>query len=409
MYKYCLAKRKNKILSFLIDENDRTMEIHCDTPGSQILLGNIYVGKVKNIAKNLQAAFVEILPGVICYLPLEDLRAPLYTKKGSSPNLQQGDELVVQISREAIKTKAPSLTTNLCFQGKYVILEAGKTGIGVSRKLPEEERERLRSLGQRTLEKLVLRQSFADCACDPPYQLSIVLRTNAANVPEEEIEEELKKLLSRFQAIKETAVYRTCYSCLYQSPAIWMRRILSLNYSGLESIVIGDEALYGQAKAYLEAEQPELAGRLIRYQDPLLPMEKLYSMEHRLSEALDERVWMKSGAYLVIQPTEALTVVDVNSGKCETGKKKEAALLKINLEAARETARQLRLRNLSGIIIIDFINMEEEASRLQVMEELRKCLLQDPVQARVIDMTKLDLVEVTRKKVEKTLKEQVNV
>ena len=399
MYKYCLAKRKNKILSFLIDENDRTMEIHCDTPGSQILLGNIYVGKVKNIAKNLQAAFVEILPGVICYLPLEDLRAPLYTKKGSSPNLQQGDELVVQISREAIKTKAPSLTTNLCFQGKYVILEAGKTGIGVSRKLPEEERERLRSLGQRTLEKLKQEE----------FQISIVLRTNAANVPEEEIEEELKKLLSRFQAIKETAVYRTCYSCLYQSPALWMRRILSLNYSGLESIVIGDEALYGQAKAYLEAEQPELAGRLIRYQDPLLPMEKLYSMEHRLSEALDERVWMKSGAYLVIQPTEALTVVDVNSGKCETGKKKETALLKINLEAARETARQLRLRNLSGIIIIDFINMEEEASRLQVMEELRKCLLQDPVQARVIDMTKLDLVEVTRKKVEKTLKEQVTV
>ena len=399
MYKYCLAKRKNKILSFLIDENDLTMEIHCDTPDSRILLGNIYVGKVKNIAKNLQAAFVEILPGVICYLPLEDLRAPLYTKKGSSPNLQQGDELVVQISREAIKTKAPSLTTNLCFQGKYVILEAGKTGIGVSRKLPEEERERLRSLGQRTLEKLKQEE----------FQISIVLRTNAANVPEEEIEEELKKLLSRFQAIKETAVYRTCYSCLYQSPAIWMRRILSLNYSGLESIVIGDEALYGQAKAYLEAEQPELAGRLIRYQDPLLPMEKLYSMEHRLEEALGERVWMKSGAYLVIQPTEALTVVDVNSGKCETGKKKETALLKINLEAARETARQLRLRNLSGIIIIDFINMEEETSRLQVMEELRKWLLQDPVQARVIDMTKLDLVEVTRKKVEKTLKEQVTV
>ena len=398
---------QNKIFSFLIDEGGHTTEIHCDTPGSQILLGNIYVGKVKNVAKNLQAAFVEIQPGVICYLALEDLRDPIFTKKGPSKNLQQGDELAVQISREAIKTKAPSLTTGLCFQGKYVVLEAGKKGIGVSKKLPEAQRQRLRSLGEQSLKRLTERknidyESYLDA-------VSVVLRTNAADVSDSVIETELEELFERYQKIRDTALYRTCYSCLYQSPALWLKRMLSLHYSGLEAIIIEDGELYEQAERYLQAEQPELRERLVRYQDKLLPMEKLYSMEHRLSEALGERVWMPSGAYLVIQPTEALTVVDVNSGKNESGKKKEQAILKVNLEAAGETARQLRLRNLSGIIIIDFINMEEEASKIQVMEELKRCLLQDPVQARAIDMTKLDLVEVTRKKVEKTLAEQIRM
>ncbi len=398
MQKYCIANIENRIVSFLIDADGRTVEIHCDTPDGPALLGNIYVGKVKNIAKNLQAAFVEIEPGLICYLPLEDLNAPLFTRKGTSKNLQQGDELVVQSSREAIKSKAPALTTNLSFQGKYVILEPGKTGIGVSKKLPEPERIRLRSLGGELMEEL---------AEESTRDYGILLRTNAADASREEIRSELEALLLRYRKIRKTAPYRTCYSCLYQSPAMWLKRMTALRFRELEAIIIEEEELYEQAERYLEAEQPKISERLIRYQDPLLPLNKLYSMERRLEEALSERVWMKSGAYLVIQPTEALTVVDVNSGKNETGKQKEAAILKVNLEAARETARQLRLRNLSGIIIIDFINMEKEESQNQVMEELRRCLLPDPVQARAVDMTKLNLVEITRKKVERPLREQI--
>lgn len=418
MQKYCIAKMKNKIFSFLLDENGHTVEIHCDSRDSQILLGNIYIGRVKNIAKNLNAAFVEIQPGVICYLPLDDVRGPIFTKKGTSSNLQQGDEVVVQIAREAIKTKAPSLTTGLCFQGKYVILEAGKKGIGVSKKLSEKQRQRLRELGEKCLKKLIetsnvpceMSDSDRGGTADRKYEgylenNSIVLRTNAADVPDELIEAELTEVFERYRQIKETAQYRTCYSCLHQTPALWLKRMLSLHYNEIESIIIEDTLLYEQARTYLQAEQPELAQRLGKYEDKLLPLEKLYSLEHRLSEALGERVWMKSGAYLIIQPTEALTVIDVNSGKNETGKKKEALALKVNLEAARETARQLRLRNLSGIIIVDFINMEEDTCRKQLMEELHRCLLQDPVQARVIDMTKLYLVEITRKKVERPLAE----
>lgn len=403
MQKYCIAKMQNKIFSFLLDENNHTVEIHCDNPDSKISLGNIYIGKVQNIAKNMNAAFVEVQPGVICYLSLNDLKSPIYTKKGASKNIQQGDELVVQISREAIKTKAPSLTTGLCFQGKYAILEVGKTNVGVSKKLPEKERQRLRLLGESCLIRLT--EAYGLEKEEFLANHSIVLRTNASEVAEEEIDAELTHLFLQLRQIQETAKYRTCYSCLQKSPAGWLKRLKALRYSELDSIIIEDTELYEQAESFLQTEQTEWKEKLIHYQDDLLPIQKLYSMEHRLSEALGERVWMKSGAYLIIQPTEALTVIDVNSGKSETGKKKEEALLKINLEAARETARQLRLRNISGIIIVDFINMQEETSRQQVMEELNRCLLQDPVHARAIDMTKLYLVEITRKKVEKPLTE----
>ena len=162
-------------------------------------------------------------------------------------------------------------------------------------------------------------------------------------------------------------------------------------------------------RALLEKENPLLKGKLQLYGDSMLSMDKLYSLERRLKEALQEKVWMKSGAYLVIQPTEALTVVDVNSGKFEAGRQKEAAILKVNLEAARELARQLRIRNLSGIIIVDFINMQEADSRQQVLEELSACLTMDPILTRVIDRTKLDLVEITRKKVERPLAEQIRI
>lgn len=403
MQKYCIAKMRDKIFSFLLDENNRTVEIHCDSLTSQIQLGNIYIGKVQNIAKNMNAAFVEVQPGVICYLSLDDLKNPVYTKKGASKNIQQGDELVVQISREAIKTKAPALTTGLCFQGKYVILEAGKTNVGVSKKIPEKERQRLRLLGEDCLTRLsqewgIEKETFL-------ANHSIVLRTNAADVSDEVIEAELRDLFTRMQKIHETAKYRTCFSCLQKSSAGWLKRLRSLRHSELETIIIEDTELYKQTEQFLQEEQPEWKEKLVYYQDELLPLEKLYSMEHRLNEALGEKVWMKSGAYLIIQPTEALTVIDVNSGKNESGKKKEAALLKVNLEAAREVARQLRLRNISGIIIVDFINMEEDTSRQQVMDELNRCLLQDPVHTRAIDMTKLYLVEITRKKVEKPLTE----
>lgn len=403
--KYCIAKMNNRILSYLLAENGRAVEIHADELEDRNLLGNIYIGRVQKVVKNIQAAFVEISPGVPCYLPLEDLRDPIYTKKGPSKDLQQGDELVVQVSREAMKTKGPSVTTRLSLQGRYVILDGKHPGIGISKKLEEGQREQLRRIAE-----FYRKDLWADSHSGSirlAETAGIVIRTNAACASEEAILEELRKLSRQLADIRGKAPYRTCYSCLHQMPPGWLRRFNGLRMRDTQFIMIEDEQLYLQARQYLQEYLPELLPILVHYQDPLLPMHKLYSLERELSEALSQRVWLRSGGYLVIQPTEALTVVDVNSGKYEAGKKKEETILKVNLEAARETARQMRLRNLSGIIIIDFINMETEEAKNEVLGELRARLLLDPLQANVVDMTKLNLVEVVRKKVEGPLMEHV--
>lgn len=177
---------------------------------------------------------------------------------------------------------------------------------------------------------------------------------------------------------------------------------------GMEEIVVGDAELYARIRTYFEMEMPERTGLLRLYDDKHFTLGKLYSTQTALEKALREKAWLKTGGYLIIQPTEALTVIDVNSGKSIAGKgKNEEGVLKINLEAAREAARQIRLRNLSGIIIVDFINMDAEENVERLMREFRTCLTKDPVQATLVDITPLNLVEVTRKKVHKPLYEQV--
>ncbi len=181
----------------------------------------------------------------------------------------------------------------------------------------------------------------------------------------------------------------------------------NVNQLWLTSILTDAPELFEKAREYLNAAQPEDLKKLSLYEDPGITLSSLYRLEHHLKEALQEKVWMKSGGYLVIQPTEALTVIDVNSGKSISKKQVQEHYLKINLEAAEEIARQLRLRNLSGIIIVDFIDMKSDESRELLMQALSRAVSADPVPVRVVDMTKLNLVELTRKKVRKSLAEQV--
>ena len=204
-----------------------------------------------------------------------------------------------------------------------------------------------------------------------------------------------------------TAQYRTCFSCLMAKPPAYLKRLSDLYTGEVEEILTDDRELLKQMTEYLEENQPEDTAKLRFYEDRLLPMNKLYSLERHLKEALGERIWLRSGGYLVIQPTEALTVIDVNTGKFMAGKKKEAAFLKLNQEAANEAAHQIRLRNLSGIIIIDFINMEEKESEAQLLETLDHALRKDPIRTTLVDMTKLSLVEITRMKKERPLHESV--
>ncbi|MDO4297541.1 MAG: ribonuclease E/G [Lachnospiraceae bacterium] len=392
--KYLFIRRDEKILSFLM-QGQKAIEIHCDDSSADSLLGNIYIGKIKNIAKNIGAAFVEIAPGQVCYLPLEDMKAPVYTKKGSSRQPQAGDELLVQVSRDAIKTKAPAVTTKLTLHGKYVLLTVGDARRSVSSKLGSKKREQLLELLERIPE--------SKNAEYPEY--GWLLRTNAGDAEETLLAKDICRLRNQFEALMQQARYRTCFSCLIRTPSVYLTRLSNLYQSDAEQILTDDEGLYREISEYLTLNQPEDLPRLSLYRNELLPVHKLYSLEHQLAQALQEKVWLNSGGYLVIQPTEALTVIDVNTGKYEGGKKKEAAFLKINQEAAVEIARQIRLRNLSGIIIVDFINMESEESITTLLSVLRERLQRDPIPTVLVDMTKLSLVEITRKKVEKPLSE----
>lgn len=391
--KLVITKLENKILTSVL-ENEEIVELHCsdveDEQGAAVL-GNIYVGKVKNIVQNINAAFIEIAKGVECYYSIEQNESPIFTHKIGKKPLCIGDELLVQVSKEAVKTKVPTVSSKLNFTGKYAVLTSGDTRIGISSKLPREMREEFQQIAA-------------------PYvsdKYGFIIRTNAKDADSEAVMQELEKLIQEYEALMAVADKRVCYSCLKRAPKQYLTELKNIYQEGLTDIVIEDTGLYEETRLFLEENQPEDLEKLRFYEDKLLPLHKLYSIEKNLEDALKERVWMKSGAYLVIQPTEALTVIDVNTGKCISKKRDERTYLKINLEAAKEAAKQIRLRNLSGIILIDFINLSNKEMMNELMEQFGRELQKDPVATVLVDITKLQLVEVTRKKVKKPLKEAI--
>lgn len=392
--KLVITKLDGRIVSALYDENDM-IQIQLEKEEEESLLGNIYVGKVKNIVKNINAAFVEIENGQMCYLSIGEANAPIYTKSHPSEQLRIGDELLVQISKEDVKTKAPVVTTNLNLTGKYVVLVHGRPGIGISSKIENDaDRKRL---------KKIVSPLVTD-------EYGFILRTNAALVEKDFILNEITVLLELYERLKEYGVYRLRFSKLYQTPKAYLCSIRDGLLSEVDSFITDDEILYTEMKEYLSSYQKEDLEKLKLYSDPLLPLVKLYSIESKLEYALREKVWLNCGGSLIIQPTEALTVIDVNTGKAVTGRKKvEETFLKVNLEAAKEIAKQIRLRNLSGIIIIDFIDMKEENNKELLLNTLNGYLKQDPVKTTLVDMTALNLVEITRKKIRKPLHEQIKI
>lgn len=234
-----------------------------------------------------------------------------------------------------------------------------------------------------------------------------IVRTNAQEATEEQILREAKYLQEYCRKLTDTAIHRVWGTCMHSTGAEYLDLIKSARSGELEEILTDSETIYEKVKSYLKGFQPEDLDKLTFYQDKLQPLYKKYPVETAIEEAQRERIWLKSGGYLVIQMTEALTSIDVNTGKYDGKKQSEETFLKINLEAAKEAARQMRLRNLAGIIIIDFINMKKEENNEYLLSEMRKFLRQDPVLTVLVDMTPLGLVEITRKRTRKTVAEQM--
>lgn len=394
--KYIILKYHEKILSLLYHDN-RLLHAKAEEEGGNVL-GNIYIGKVKKVLKNIHAAFVEILPGHPCFLSLDGLKNPLLINRPYDGRILAEDEIVVQVYKEASKTKTPAVSASLSLEGKYCVLSTGKPGIAYSAKLSEKVKKRIGdALRQEKIPEEYGRKN------------GIIIRTNAKGLSEDisPLTEEIRHLSEELRRITDMSEFRTCYSVLFESPPAYLTGLRDEYEGQYEEIVTDEPEIYDRIMAY-RTENPifHLPGVRL-YQDELLPLYKLYSVRTRLEEALNKKVWLKSGGYLIIEPTEAMTVIDVNSGKMITGKDEETTHLHINLEAAREIALQLALRNLSGIIIVDFINMRLKEHKQQLMAFFGDLLKKDPVKTKLMDITALGLVEITRMKTSRPLWEQL--
>lgn len=390
--KLVVIQKDNYIISALFEERE-LVQISIEEAENTAILGNIYIGKVKNIVKNINAAFVQIADQKICYLPLAECTLPIFKNKHTTDTIKPGDELFVQVSKEDVKTKAPVVTTKLNFSGKYLILVHGKSMVGISSKIEDEaEKKRLKTIVTKYLTK----------------QYGFIVRTNACYVKEAILKKEADILIRRYENLLKTGIYHSCFSLIYKTLPAFLCAIRDEYSEYLFEIVTDNLSLHEQIKEYLAAYQIEDFEKLRLNEE--FSLDRIYNISTKLSEALKEKVWLKSGATLIIQPTEALTVIDVNTGKAINGRKQvQETFYKINLEAAKEIAKQIRLRNLSGIILIDFINMNSEEYKQELLNTLRNYVKADPIKTTVVDMTALELVELTRKKVRKPLYEQAAI
>lgn len=357
------------------------------------MMGNIYVGKVKNISPNIGAAFVELKKGEMTFLSLAEAKDAVLTNRTPDGTIKPGDELLVQLVKEPAKTKLASVSARLSITGAYVIIEHRQGGT--------ERRLRVSS-------KLGAKYNHLYKQLEPLQEIAakfnLIIRTNAEAVQDaSEVVAEAQSLAERMEYILEIGDKRTCFSCLYQCEPAYITFIKNCYRSEYDEIITDEKEIYEE----LLTDYVLKDYKTRFYEDKMLPLYKLYSIETRIKELTDKKVWLKSGAYLVIEQTEALIAIDVNTGKYESRKNQEETYLKINLEAAEEIAAQLRARNLSGMILVDFINMSGQEHVEQLIQYMKELLKKDVVPASVVDITGLGLMEITRKKKDKTFAEQM--
>ncbi len=381
--KLVITKIDNYIFSLLYDNNNDIMQINVDG-NEESILGNVYVGRVSNIVKNINAAFIEFQNGLTGYYSLDTFDNPIFINPDRAPGpLRQGDLVLVQVIKEASGQKDPVLTTNINFVGKYVVFSLKQPGVHFSNKLKWPE----------LIEAISNRYSKLNY-----FDFGFIIRTNAYHAEVDDIFEEIELFVKLWLVIKDLAFQNKNLSLLYKAPKSYISSIRDGYHNEVGQIITDNKLIYDEIRSYLEAYQFADLNKLKFYDNSVTSLQTLYNVRKNISDALCNRVWLKSGGYIVIEPTEALTSIDVNSGKYVSQKDSQKEFLKINLEAAKEIAHQIRLRNLTGIIIIDFINMKNKDYQTQLIKSLEEFLLEDPIKTSLVDMTKLNLVEITRKK-----------
>ena len=379
----------------ILFENDIAEKVDIFYENEPFVVGNIYVAHVNDVVKNINAAFVEYDIGKKAYLSMDNATNVFFINKKNTTKICEGDNILIQIKKEPIKTKDAVCSTTIEFPSKYAVLTYGKPGINVSTKIKNDKiRETLITECNIALSQLEYNKDLYGMITPELYEeiisnTGIILRTEAKDIDNFEIlKNDVLTLFNELFICINKAIYSKGRTRIKEVD----NPIISLCKQYHTDTLITDNRFYYDL---LKKEHMHISF----YEDPLLPLYKLYSIETLLSEIKSRKIWLKSGAYLIIDYTEAMTVIDVNTGKCEKGKNKADTILKINLEAAVEAMHQLRLRNISGIIIIDFIDMNDNNHKEQLINQLKQEAMKDSIKTSIMGMTRLNLVEITRMKI----------
>ncbi len=363
------------------------------------IYGNIYLGRVQNVLPGMEAAFVDIgtpknaimYRGDVQFDP-EDLERSGRPQIGQA--LKVGRRVLCQVTKNPIAHKGARLTQQVSIAGRYVVLVPNSDAYGISKRLSDKERRRLR----RVLDGV------------KPAEHGVIVRTAAEGVTPEEIRQDVTRLVSQWDQIDALAKRSKAPALLYREPDVALRVIREEFTTDYRSVLIDDADLYGSVSRYVESVAPALAERVSFYDRSTENLElfERYHVRSQLRKAVDRTVWLPSGGSLVIEHTEAMTVIDVNTGRNVGSTSLEETILENNLEAAAEIPRQLRLRDIGGIIVIDFVDMESKANRQKVMSALRDALAQSKTHTRVSDISALGLVEMSRKRIGEGLLESLS-
>ena len=408
MYNYLLINANPYEIRIALIEHGNLVEFYQERPVEKGLVGNIYQGRVVRVLPGMQAAFVDLGLERTGFLYVDDVsndnkhfedrmmdngcqscrETPEIIQEGPAPQvniedlLTEGQEVMVQICKEPLGTKGARLTCNITLPCRNLVYMPMTDHIGISRKVEnDEDRQRLRQ----EIENL------------RPQDAGFIVRTVAENASREDLEADMEFLLHLWGEIKDRVSKANVPSIVYEDLDITQRAVRDLFTPDIQRVVVDDKATYQRVCNFVETFVPQLRNRISLYENEV-PLMDAYGVEVEISRALEKKVWLRSGGYIIIETTEALTVVDVNTGRYVGRKDLEETIFKTNMEAVKEIAYQLRLRNIGGIIIIDFIDMEQESHREDVFNALQEAVKKDKSRANILKVSEFGLVQMTRKR-----------
>jgi len=388
--KQILVSAEPSELKVAVLEEGRLCEIYVERKGRRPLAGNIYKGKVENVLPGMEAAFVDIGLEKNGFLYVEEVMVhedPDKRPKKITQMLRSGQEILVQIVKDPMGTKGARLTTQISIPGHFLVYVPDGEGVGVSRRLPEEKRQELRQLCRELKVK----------------NAGLIVRTAAENATKKNLVNDLKFLEKMWQTVQSREKSAKAPALLYSEMEVSLRVMRDIFNETHELVLVDNQKEYDKIRSFLTKTSPELVDRVELYQGSK-PLMETYGVDEEMKKALNKRVDLPSGGYLVIEETEAMTIIDVNTGRYVGRSRLEDTILKTNIEACKEVVRQLRLRDIGGIIIIDFIDMARPRNRQQVLETLDKELETDRTKTYIVELSPLGLVEMTRQNVTEGLR-----